>query len=169
MKNSSASGNSAGTRIRMTFFVMLGILAGVSSSQGDDGVPVSTMSFHSARLVTVPTGQVANQSDSNSPGAGLSQAGFSPLGVRVNRASFQQRITEIPPQVNHVWRRTPDGWKQVPLKPLPFVHAMEIPEQRPRIHPFSVASLTLLLSLAAMAWASNEWDWARFVGDGDQS
>ncbi len=86
-------------------------------------------------------------------------------GVRVWRGSFQQKVTEIPPRPNHVWRKTQDGWKQIPLDPLPFVHQFDLPQQRPKVHPFSIASLTLLLCLAAMAWASSEWEWQRFVGE----
>lgn len=94
-----------------------------------------------------------------------------PRGVTVTRATFQKQISEIAPKPNHVWRKTPDGWKQIPITPLPSIHKLKLRHQRPRLHPLAVASLTLLLSLAAMAWTSNEWDWERFVGrkkpDGD--
>ena len=65
----------------------------------------------------------------------------------------------------HVWRRTHQGWQQIPMDPVPVFHALDLPHERPRIHPLSVASLTLLLTLATMAWASTEWDWQRFVGE----
>lgn len=90
-----------------------------------------------------------------------------PQGVSVRRASFQQKIYEIPPMENHVWRKTPDGWKQVPMEPPPFIHQMNLPHRPPKVHPFSVASLTLLLCLAAMAWGSSEWEWNRFIGESD--
>lgn len=85
--------------------------------------------------------------------------------VPVRLASYRLRYQEIPAQANYVWRKTQNGWQQIPLDEKPLVHVLELPHQRPRIHPFSVASLTLLLTLAAIAWASSEWDWCRFVGE----
>lgn len=35
----------------------------------------------------------------------------------------------------------------------------------PRIHPFQVTMLISLAALAAIAWASDEWDWGRLVDD----
>ena len=83
----------------------------------------------------------------------------------VRLASFRLRLQEIPPRPNHVWRKTAGGWQQIPVESTELVHVLELPHERPRIHPFSVASLTLLLALAAMAWASSEWDWCRLVGE----
>ncbi len=74
---------------------------------------------------------------------------------------YQQEITAEP---NHTWQETSDGWQQVPMRSQKNVHVMTLPPQPPRVHPFSIASLILLLTLAAMTWASSEWDWCRLIG-----
>ena len=101
--------------------------------------------------------------DASGQTARVQSASHSPRGVKVVHATFQQRSTTLPPRPNHVWRHTDGGWQQIPMEPKSLVHVLSIPDQRPGIHPFSVASLTLLLALAAMTWASNEWDWDRLV------
>ena len=84
--------------------------------------------------------------------------------VKTWQASFR-RTQEFPPMKDHVWRNTPEGWTQIRIEPLPFTHKLELPYRPPSLHPFSVASLILLMCLAAMAWASSEWDWQRFIAD----
>lgn len=69
------------------------------------------------------------------------------------------------PENNRFWRNTQNGWQliELPAKILPPVFRPARP--MPRIHPFQVTMLISLAALAAMAWASDEWDWGRLVGD----
>ena len=89
------------------------------------------------------------------------------IGASITRATWRQRVVEIPPRPNHEWRKTRLGWQQVPIRPEPEEHLIEIPPGKPLVHPIQAASLILLLTLAAMTWASDEWDWKRFIEDED--
>jgi hypothetical protein len=91
------------------------------------------------------------------------QEGISPA-VHAAVRPGPNRLLDRPCVSGFVWRKTHEGWQQIPLVSRPSVHYLVLPEQRPRLHPFSVASLTLLAALAAMAWASSEWDWSRLAG-----
>ena len=75
-----------------------------------------------------------------------------------------QQLSSQQPDQKLVWRRTQNGWQQIPLEIPPAIQRLNLPEKRPRIHPFNVAMLTLLLALATMAWTSSEQEWLRFVG-----
>lgn len=69
------------------------------------------------------------------------------------------------PANNRFWRNTQNGWQliELPAEILPPVFRPARPI--PRIHPFQVTMLISLAALAAMTWASDEWDWGRLAGD----
>ena len=82
---------------------------------------------------------------------------------QVNTATWQKSVTTIQAFPGHEWRKTSEGWMQIPLHPVPVMHNLELPSYQPAIHPLNVATMIFLLSLLAMAWGSSEWDWDRFV------
>jgi hypothetical protein len=69
------------------------------------------------------------------------------------------------PQRNLYWRMTRHGWRQIELPARELPPTYRIPRPLPRIHPFQASMLIVLATLAAIAWASDEWDWGRLVED----
>lgn len=85
--------------------------------------------------------------------------------IKISSASWQRSTTTTIAEPNHQWRKTKLGWRQIPVGPESTIHRLNIPERRPPIHPFQIASLILLSVLAAVSWASDEWNWCRLVGE----
>ncbi len=88
-----------------------------------------------------------------------------PRHARVNTArAAGLHLSEATSQTD--WRYTQQGWRQLRLVPAIRTHAVRMPAQRPPlVHPFQISMLILLCALGLVAWASDEWDWARFVCD----
>jgi len=84
--------------------------------------------------------------------------------VPVRSSAYQIRKQEIAADADFTWEETAEGWQQAPQRNLSTVHIIDEPYNPPRVHPFSIASLMLLLAMAAMAWSSSEWDWCRLIG-----
>lgn len=84
--------------------------------------------------------------------------------VPVRSSAYRIRKQEIAADMDYTWEETAEGWQQVPQRNLSHVHVIDEPHNPPRVHPFSIASLMLLLAMAAMAWSSSEWDWCRMIG-----
>lgn len=87
----------------------------------------------------------------------LTLVAFSPqaAGNRFVAAPPQQTAQDAPAQVHQEI-----VWKTGPRRPF---HKIDIPMRQPIIHPIQMFSLILLAVLAAMTWASEEWDWDRFI------
>ncbi|MDG2014614.1 MAG: hypothetical protein P8J33_13995 [Pirellulaceae bacterium] len=104
------------------------------------------------------------QNRDGSPTTIFSSASRKKSIVPARLAAYRLYQQEIPADANHTWQKTPEGWQQVPMRSQNNVHVLTLPHEPPRVHPFSIASLILLLTLAAMTWASSEWDWCRLIG-----
>ncbi len=69
------------------------------------------------------------------------------------------------PEQNLFWRMTRNGWQQIEMPRAILSPVFQLARPSPPIHPFQVTVLISLAALAAMAWASDEWDWERLVED----
>ena len=69
------------------------------------------------------------------------------------------------PANNRYWRMTQNGWQLIELPAKILMPVFRPARPIPRIHPFQATMLISLAALAAMAWASDEWDWGRLVED----
>lgn len=67
------------------------------------------------------------------------------------------------PSKNLYWRLTKDGWQYVHIEPPELVPAAIQPVLPPAVHPVIVTMLIALGAVAAVAWASDEWDWHRVI------
>jgi hypothetical protein len=95
---------------------------------------------------------------------------------RIQTAGYQKTSSTRPgprvrpavwnPQENRQWRRTQKGWQQIEFPVAPPIHDMNLPRPAIAIHPFQVSMLLLLGVLAAIVWASDEWEWSRLVDPG---
>ena len=84
-------------------------------------------------------------------------------GVKVFRATWQKQSKTWQAAPNHEWRKTRLGWQQIRVRPDSHIHPVNPPGYRPAFHPILVSALILLLSLVALSWASDEWNWNRLV------
>ena len=125
-----------------------------------------TCSFSGLNLFSEVSGQ---ESFGRTNGNHNRSAIFQPISrnkvtVPVRSSAYQIRKQEIAADADFTWEETAEGWQQVPQRNLSVVHIIDEPYNPPRVHPFSIASLMLLLAMAAMAWSSSEWDWCRMIG-----
>ncbi len=78
---------------------------------------------------------------------------------------LSQQENRDDPSRNLYWRLTKNGWQYVYIEPPELVPAVIQPAFPPAVHPAVVTMLIALAALAAVAWASDEWDWQRMVGE----
>lgn len=112
----------------------------------------------------------ADQSDGANQPVVMDETGVSVFpsnstSADMHHATWQQQVTTLEAAPGYQWRKTSEGWQQIPFGNIPQIHRLQLPSYEPAIHPLSITAMMVLLSLAAMAWVSNEWDWERFVGN----
>lgn len=122
------------------------------------GLPASQLT---CSLPTCPAPQWAAPS-ANRPTARrpvVQQTGFRTCQTDGHRTRVQAAVWN--PQENRQWRHTRDGWREIEIARQPAIQYLNLPRPAPLVHPFRITLLLLLSVLAAVAWASDEWDWGR--------
>lgn len=128
-------------------------------------VAVATFALLGFNSPSQVQGQAANaRSTSENLSPVFHSKSRSRISVPIRSTAYQIRKQEVKADEDYTWEETAEGWQQVPQRDLTSIHTIEEPHNRPRVHPFSIASLVLLLAMAAMAWSSSEWDWNRLIG-----
>ncbi len=118
--------------------------------------PYQTLALHAAYALP-ETGEQENRAGKQIE---ITARGVSPTPFE------STRVTAGESNPGHTdWRYTRQGWKRIAISdPVKKTHLIRVPPHQPlSVHPIQISMLILLSAFGMIAWASDEWDWARLI------